>query len=279
MSNTNYPDDWPLFENPIEQFAHDPGDIRYVHAPPLRLYVDNPYVNGEGEDNVSPDGSTVLRCELPYYHPLKDGIYAPQRLEIYRRESTDGVNWGAWEKPYNGLMYIDGTQSYEPWEKFTIGSNWQTLNKEARLIVCPPLVRDNYYQFAANVEGGGVVGTYLQYVSEYVYSENLLRYGHADFPPHIDAPLVPRETPIKAAHMLEMQERTNILRDFYKLPLAEFSPIVAELTPLALWKQHVEEIRAALDEITPEPVAWLDVPVNQPRADVMEQIREVIMSL
>lgn len=273
-----WPGDWPIYDNPIDQFIYDPANIRYVHAPPLRLRLDNAHVNGEGKDSIEPGRSTVLRCELPWYRPVLDGIYAPQRLVIYRREN-DGVNWGPWEKPYNGLMYIDGSVEYEPDGIFTIGVNEQTLNDEARLIVCPPLVRNNYYQYAAHVEGGGVHGTYLDYLSEVIYSETLLRYGHEDFPPHIDAPLVPRQTPVKAAHMLEMQERTNFLLAWYKKAQVQFSPIVAEITSLALWTQHVKEIRAALDKITPEPVEWLDIPANQPRADVMEQIREVIMSL
>lgn len=267
-----------VYPNPWDSYDAEGGDISLIFDAPLRLRVDMPYVNGGGTDDLWAEGaSTVLRCELPTF--IK-GDSTPTWLWYYRRESSDRENWSGWERFLTFTPTIDGSVEYDEWDVFQLGYNTKTGLREARLRVVPPETRDHYYQYCVAIAGPptnnavyGVSG------SEYTLSENCLRYGHVEFGPYIDDPLVPRETPIKAAHMLEMQERTNILRDFYKLPLAEFSPIVAELTPLALWKQHVEEIRAALDEITPEPVAWMDVPVNQPRADVMEQIREVIMSL
>ena len=79
--------------------------------------------------------------------------------------------------------------------------------------------------------------------------------------------------------MQELQERANTLRAFYGLAAYSFTNIVRGETGLKDWTAHVGEVRAAIDEISTEHDAWIDTPVNCPRADVIEQLRAVILAM
>lgn len=103
--------------------------------------------------------------------------------------------------------------------------------------------------------------------------------GHAELEGFTDSPLVVGETHVKALHMQELQDRANTLRDFYRLSAYNFTPVTAGVTGLKDWTAHVNEIRAAVDEITTDHAAWLEIPVNCPRADVIEQLRAVILAI
>lgn len=95
----------------------------------------------------------------------------------------------------------------------------------------------------------------------------------------IDDPLVANVTPIKALHMNELFDRTAKLRDFYNLSPYAFPDVVAGQTSLANWFLHVIHVRTALDEIRTNHEPWLTISENKPRADVMQQLRDVIMLL
>lgn len=267
-----------VYPNPWDSYDTEGGDINIIFEAPLRLRLDEPYLNGRGTDDPYGDGTwTWLRCELPTFIT---GESTPSWLWYYRRESADRVNWGAWESFLNFTPTIDGSKEYDSWDIFHLGYSATTGLREARLRVVPPATRDHYYQYCVAIVGPPTANAiYGVSGSEYVLSENCLRYGHVEFGAYIDEPFVPGKTPVKAAHMLELQERVNVLRAFYGVPLAEFSPITAEITPLALWTQHVEEIRTALDGINPQTVEWLGIPLNCPRADVMAQLQAVINTL
>jgi hypothetical protein len=103
--------------------------------------------------------------------------------------------------------------------------------------------------------------------------------GHAELEGFTDSPLVAGETPVKALHMQELQDRVNTLREFYGLSAYGFTAITGVATALKDWTAHVNEIRAAVDEIGEEHVAWIAIPVNCPRADVIEQLRAVILAI
>lgn len=94
-----------------------------------------------------------------------------------------------------------------------------------------------------------------------------------------DSPLVAGETHVKALHMQELQDRANSMRDFYHLPAYNFTPITDGVTDLKDWTAHVNEVRAAVDEITRDHAAWITISANCPRADVIEQLRAVILSI
>lgn len=108
---------------------------------------------------------------------------------------------------------------------------------------------------------------------------NVTFRGHAEIEGFTDSPLVVGETHVKALHMQELQDRANTLRDFYRLPAYNFTSITAGVTGLKDWTAHVNEIRAAVDEITTDHAAWIAIPVNCPRADVIEQLRAVILAI
>ena len=107
----------------------------------------------------------------------------------------------------------------------------------------------------------------------------LIEYTPAvEFTGWTDDPLTAGETYVKAVHMSEMQEWTALLSEYANNGTPTFTPAVPGETSLALWLTQVQEIRAVLDVISPEHDAWIEVAVNCPRADVMEQIRAVIVA-
>lgn len=103
--------------------------------------------------------------------------------------------------------------------------------------------------------------------------------GHAELAGFTDSPLVAGQTYVKALHMQELQDRANTLRSFYGLSAYGFSTITAGTTGLKNWTAHVNEIRAAVDEISTSHDTWISFSVNCPRADVIEQLRAVILAM
>ncbi len=96
---------------------------------------------------------------------------------------------------------------------------------------------------------------------------------------YTDPEIIAGKTPIKAVHMLELQENINIMRQGYTLSDYEFSAIRAGYTSLGGWADHIREMRAAIDEIGESHEEWLLLEVNQPRADIMAQMRRVVNAL
>lgn len=166
--------------------------------------------------------------------------------EIQRAESTNGNAWGAWAA--------------------------LTVTTATSLSVAPPSTYGNYYRY--RVRTRGAAGS--AYYSAWKVCANTLRRGHAPLEGFTDSPLVVGTTPVKALHMLELHDRVNTLRAFYGLSAYAFSPI--DTHGIAGWTAHVKEIRAAIDEIGATHEAWIDIPINRPRADVIEQLRAVVLA-
>ena len=175
--------------------------------------------------------------------------------DVQRRESTDGNNWGSWEN--------------------VPGSPVTTTEMN----VSPPNTAGNYYQYQVRTRGSA--GS--NYYSGWVISINTLRRKWDAFGAWTDDPLVAEETPIKALHMQELQSRVNTLYAFYGLGTYNFTTITAGTTSLAGWTTHVNQIRAAIEDVcnasgkTHEN--WISFSVNCPRADVIQQLRSVILTL
>lgn len=93
-----------------------------------------------------------------------------------------------------------------------------------------------------------------------------------------DDPLTAGETLVKAVHLTEMQEWVALLSEYADNGTPTFTAAVPGETSLALWLSQVEEIRSVLDVICPTHEDWIDVSVNCPRADVMTQLRSIIVS-
>lgn len=162
--------------------------------------------------------------------------------EVYRCESSDRVNWG-------GMESVAKTTA-------------------TSLAVDPPETYGNFYQFY--VRTCGTVG-----VSDWVVCKNTLRREHIPFT-FTDETLTVLETPVKAAHMTELQTYTNALLDFYFLGSEAMTNIVAGETSLGGWTNHVGEIRAAIDKIPAEHAEWKAIPINKPEAAVIIQLRTAL---
>lgn len=169
--------------------------------------------------------------------------------EVQRCESTNGSNWGAWSH--------------------------LTTTTASSLSVAPPATAGNYYKFRVRTLGAAGAS----YYSGWKESSNTIRRGHAPLDGFTDETLTAGETYIKAVHMQELQNRVATLRSFYRLSAYGFTPIVAGQTSLAGWTAHVVEIRKAIDEIGEQHEAWLTINENKPRADVILQLRRVILSI
>lgn len=92
-----------------------------------------------------------------------------------------------------------------------------------------------------------------------------------------DDPLTAGETFIKAVHITEMQDIVSQLSESANNGTPTFTPAIAGETSLAQWLTQINEIRAVMDIVAPNHVEWIECPVNCPRADVMTQLRTVIV--
>lgn len=147
------------------------------------------------------------------------------------------------------------------------------------LSVAPPTTPGNYYKFRVRIQGAA--GS--QYYSSWLESSNALRRDHAALSGFTDSTLTAGTSLIKALHMTELQDRVNTLRTFYGLSKYSFTTITAGSTSLAGWTSHVNQIRAAIDEVCTASgkthAAWISFSVNCPRADVIQQLRDVVLAL
>jgi hypothetical protein len=106
--------------------------------------------------------------------------------------------------------------------------------------------------------------------------------------------IVPSETHVKAAHILTLRLVINNLRNYYSLSAYTWSrEIVPGRTQVRDWLIHILELRAAVqgiidkissfDSITSEailaPIGWLPLGVGRPRADVMNQVMNLLLRL
>lgn len=169
---------------------------------------------------------------------------------IQYADSSDNKTWGAWtELKTVGVVNScevampaeNKYRKYKVWTLGAAGSSWRS---------------------AEGTESSG--STYR---------------GHAALTDFTDSPLVAGQTYVKALHMQELQDRANTLRGFYGLKAYSFSKVTGGATDLKHWTTHVNEIRAAVDEIGKSHAAWISFSVNCPRADVIEQLRAVILSM
>lgn len=163
--------------------------------------------------------------------------------EIQRCESTDGQTWDDW---------------------VVITTN----HAETYLSVEPSNTYGNYYWY--RVRACGEV-----YVSDWKNCTHTLRRDHEPIPEFTDSTLTVRTTNVKAIHMTELQNVISMLLDFYGLEAQNMTNIVSGKTGLNAWTNHVNEIRSAVDFLTTYHDEWIEVPVNCPRADVVQQLRDI----
>lgn len=164
---------------------------------------------------------------------------------IYYRDSSDGINWG------NETLYVD------------------TGNITSYSVVPPAIGSYRIYivYSIGTVSGSDSSGT-VCYNSMYYYDSVFT-----------DDPLVSGETCIKAVHMTELQELARIICTCYNYLNVSFDSIIAGITSLGGWSQHVGEIRQAIDNLGISHENWIEISENRPSVSVMVQLRNVLIGI
>jgi len=101
------------------------------------------------------------------------------------------------------------------------------------------------------------------------------------------------ETHVKAAHIQTLRTAVNMVRSYYGLSPATWSEdISAGKTTVKNWPFHITELRKAIEPVIAAvngfdsssafdipPVTWLPIGAGRPKADVMQQIQNLILTL
>lgn len=211
---------------------------------------------------------TVTRCIAPTTVTIEKSITAAATNTLTWSGAKEGTN-----NKISGyfIQYVDSADG-KNW-----GSTWGgdiTVGVVSSSSV--PMPADNTYR-KYRVFTLGAAGSNWRSASG---TESAATYrGHAALAGFTDSPLVKGTTPVKALHMQELQDRANQLREFYGLASYKFTTITSGTTGLRDWTAHVNEIRAAVDGISTNHDKWISISVNCPRADVIEQLRAVILAM
>ena len=178
--------------------------------------------------------------------------------DVQRRASTDGSSWGSWKDVPDSPVTT------------------------TEMNVSPPDTAGSYYQFRVRTRGSAGIN----YFSDWVTGEagkTILRCDHEPLAGFTDDPLTAGTSPVKALHMQELQSRVNTLRTFYGLGTYSFTTITSGITSLAGWTTHVNQIRSAIEEVCTASKktheTWISFSINCPRADIIQQLRNVILAL
>ena len=106
--------------------------------------------------------------------------------------------------------------------------------------------------------------------------------------------IIPNVTHVKASHILTIRSATNTVRNYYNLAAFNWSKAITPgVTEVRDWVFHILEIRSALNpvidlvgsfhpETMPFSIAdfeWIPLTTGRPKADVMNQIHELILNL
>ena len=100
-------------------------------------------------------------------------------------------------------------------------------------------------------------------------------------------------TTVKATHIQQLRDATNIVRRYYGLSAQIWKEaIVGGKTPVIRWPLHIAEIQSAVDDIVSvinahdasgtfdvPPVGWQPFTAGRPRADLTRQIQDIILTL
>ncbi|MPN09941.1 hypothetical protein SDC9_157234 [bioreactor metagenome] len=101
------------------------------------------------------------------------------------------------------------------------------------------------------------------------------------------------ETHVKAAHIQTLRTAVNMARSYYNLPPTTWSEeIAAGKTAVKNWPVHITELQKAIEPIIAvingfdsssvfdvPPITWLPIGTGRPKAAVMNQLRELLLSL
>ena len=101
------------------------------------------------------------------------------------------------------------------------------------------------------------------------------------------------ETHVKAAHIQTLRTAVNMVRSYYNLSPATWSEeIAAGKTTVKNWPFHITELRKAIEPVIAAvngfdsssafdipPVTWLSIGTGRPKAAVINQLQELLLSL
>ena len=216
-------------------------------------------------NGVSYTYSSITDCKVPETFTISNSLsYMPVQL--------------TWNGAENGVLNTI-TAYHIQYQDCADGTSWpntwidlETDCPVSPLEVSPPDTIGHYRRFRIQVKGSAGA----DYYSDWLISSNILRKDMAPFKGFTDHELITLSTKIKAIHMTEMQNRINEILIFEgKQPYA-FTQFVAGQTKLTGWTNHVNELRSALNQLDNLTVEWIEILENRPRADVINQIRNVI---
>ncbi|MDA8228445.1 MAG: hypothetical protein M0T74_12260 [Desulfitobacterium hafniense] len=101
------------------------------------------------------------------------------------------------------------------------------------------------------------------------------------------------ETHVKATHIQTLRIAVNTVRSYYNLsPVTWSEEIFSGKTTVKNWPFHITELRKAIESVITTvnnfdssstfdipPIAWLPIVTGRPKADVMQQIQDLILTL
>ena len=105
--------------------------------------------------------------------------------------------------------------------------------------------------------------------------------------------IIPNVTQVKASHMLSLRITVNTIRQFHHMaPVIWSEGIFAGRTAINRWQVHIMEIRTALEPVIEmindfddsttfdiPPITWLAMGSGRPKADVIQQLQDLITTL
>lgn len=101
------------------------------------------------------------------------------------------------------------------------------------------------------------------------------------------------ETNVKATHIQTLRMAVNTVRSYYNLsPVTWSEEIVAGKTTVKNWPFHIAELRKAIEPVVTAingfdsssafdipPGTWLPIGIGRPKADVIQQIQDLVLEL
>lgn len=100
-------------------------------------------------------------------------------------------------------------------------------------------------------------------------------------------------TSVKATHIQALRLAVNSIREFHCMnPIVWGEEIISRRTTVEKWPIHIEELRTALEPVITKinnfdaastfdipPVDWLPIGTDRPKADIMNQLQDLILIL
>ena len=208
---------------------------------------------------------------------------APETCSVSPTISTD-TSTLSWSESEDGDgNTVTGYQiEYAYSEDGSVFGEWSALGESSALFITveAPDTAGAYYRY--RVRAIGTQGE--SYASAWTQSSNTLRKAHDTLDEFTDPVLISQVTPIKAIHITEMQDRVNTLLSFYGYDTVGFTSVIAGVTPISMWAEHITQIRDAIDSMQVTHDDWIELGStseneSHPTVDVIYQLRDIIMAI